>query len=341
MLNIRAQILELDKISICGNGTRGGQGERFALDESVIEYAPDELYITVGAGMTMEALEDVLSENAQMLSFDPMDHRSILGTQGVPTIGGAVGVNLDGPRRIRCGSIRDSVLGLKFIDGTAQEIRTGGKVMKNVTGLDLTKFFVGSRGGLGVAKEFTLKVLPKPKEFIYLSAQLDWMQTFELVGKAMRMPLDISGMSWTNDKVFVRLEGDQVKQSRLEMENMIGACEMVQADEWESLRDWAHFSDADEVWRIFLNPSQVSLLLPNLNLDNTLVQMGGTQIVTAASVQKIQSLCKNGIFAVCEKGARGQRLPSYRAPEKEIRSSLLKVFDPNNRFSGQEIWGLL
>ena len=332
MKHLRDQILSSKSISVRGNGTRGGKGDLQYKGADVLEYSPDELYVTVESGMSISALEELLDKHEQMLPFEPMDMRAILGTKGAPTIGGALGVNADGPRRLRYGSMRDAVLGLEFIDGEGEHIRAGGKVMKNVTGLDLTKFFVGSRGRLGVATRLTMKLLPKPKQMICLKVGADPKDLNALIWPALRRPLDIVAASYHHGYAYLRLEGLELSSSRRELENMIGKCE--EGGDWSSLRDWAMLADAEEIWRIYTRASLSSEWAERFEA-RALVQIGGSQVIIAASVEEVEKHLRAGEFAICEKGQlRGERIPKRNPLEGEIMSKLAQVFDPKQKFGG-------
>ena len=127
-------------LSIRGGGTRGqstpGQPLTTSGISGIVDYAPGALTLIARAGTPIDDIEAALDAEDQMLAFEPMDHRTVLGTTGAPTIGGVVAGNVSGPRRVQAGACRDFILGVRFVDGTGAIMQNGGKVMKNVTGYD-------------------------------------------------------------------------------------------------------------------------------------------------------------------------------------------------------------
>jgi len=123
--------------------------------EGTIAYEPGDMTITVGAGTPFRALDAALAEHGQECPLDPVDADA--------TVGGVVACGLSGVRRLRNGPLRDHVLEVRVITGDGRPVKGGGPTVKNVTGYDLPRLFVGSLGTLGVIVQVTLRCRPRPK----------------------------------------------------------------------------------------------------------------------------------------------------------------------------------
>jgi len=132
----------------------------------VLEYTPEDMTVSVEAGMTLAELQSRLAERAQWLPIDPPQPEAL-------AIGALLAANKSGPRRYGYGTVRDYLLGIKVVLADGRAVKAGGKVVKNVAGYDLCKLFVGSLGTLGIIVEATFKVLPRPEkeEFVKLNLQ--------------------------------------------------------------------------------------------------------------------------------------------------------------------------
>ncbi|MBV8402164.1 MAG: glycolate oxidase subunit GlcE [Acetobacteraceae bacterium] len=128
----------------------------------ISDYEAAELVLTAGAATKLAEIETRLAENKQMLTFEPPDLRALLGAEDKEqTIGGVLACNLAGPRRPKAGAARDHLLGFQAVNGRGELFKSGGKVVKNVTGYDLSKLIAGSWGTLAVLTEVSVKVLPR------------------------------------------------------------------------------------------------------------------------------------------------------------------------------------
>lgn len=266
-------------LAIRGGGTRpvGNPLEGQPLStgglSGVTLYEPEALTLVVAAGTPLADVEALLAREGQRLAFEPMDHRGLLGTEGVPTIGGVVAANISGPRRVQAGACRDFLLGVRFIDGQGRALQNGGRVMKNVTGYDLVKLMAGSRGTLGVLTEVSLKVMPMPAaESSLLIEGLEDGAAIRAMSRALGSPFDVTGAAHLPcglkgiPLTMLRLEGfgDSVSYRARALRDALALDEdiHIEADParsramWEALTDLAPFHGHDgDVWRISVKPS--------------------------------------------------------------------------------------
>jgi glycolate oxidase FAD binding subunit len=163
---------ERKPLEIVGAGTKRGVGrpveaaDRLSLTglRGITLYEAEELVLSVNVGTTLVEIEQSLAQKGQQLAFEPPDWSGLLGTApATQTIGGVVAANLAGPRRLTAGAARDHLLGFQAVSGRGELFKAGGRVVKNVTGFDLSKLLAGSFGTLAVMSEVTLKVLPRPE----------------------------------------------------------------------------------------------------------------------------------------------------------------------------------
>ena len=236
-------------------------------------YEPGALTIVARAGTPLAEVEAALAAENQRLPFEPMDMRGLLGTGGEPTIGGVVATNASGPRRIQAGACRDSLIGVRFVDGRGTVLKNGGRVMKNVTGYDLVKLLAGSHGTLGLVSEVSFKVLPgiETRACVLLNG-LSNGDAVAAMAKALGSPYEVSGAAHTpagidgHPVTMLRLEGfaDSVAYRAGKLKELLAAFgdisvdtdpERVQAG-WTWVRDVETFQGREgDVWRISVKPS--------------------------------------------------------------------------------------
>ncbi len=266
-------------LRLVGGGTRAigrpvvGEGLSTAGLAGIELYEPGALTIVVKAGTPLAEVQVALAAENQRLPFEPMDHRGLLGTEGDPTIGGLVAVNVSGPRRVQAGACRDSLIGVRFVDGRGTVVKNGGRVMKNVTGYDLVKLMAGSHGTLGVLTEVAFKVLPgvETQACVVING-LSNGAAVAAMSRALGSPFEVSGAAHTPAGVdghpvtMLRLEGfaDSVAYRSAKLKELLaGDGEItVETDPvrvaaaWQSVRDVEPFHGRDgDVWRVSVKPS--------------------------------------------------------------------------------------
>ena len=189
------QITGTNSKNYIGNKTQSANTTSLSKLSGIIDYKPEELYIKIKACTPISEIEKILAENNQELAFEPIDFGFIKdGRSNKGTIAGYLSCNFAGSRRFKVGSVRDHILGFKGVNGKGDIIKSGGTVVKNVTGYDLSKLIAGSFGTLVALTEITLKVLPKKDSsssmVIYINEP---NKIYELFDKLSGSSSEISG----------------------------------------------------------------------------------------------------------------------------------------------------
>jgi glycolate oxidase FAD binding subunit len=204
-------------LEVCGHGTKRAIGRPSQTDmtldlsglSGVTLYEPAELVLSARAGTPLAEIEALLDKNNQQLAFEPMDYGPLLGlAPGQGTIGGAIAANLSGPRRIKAGAARDHFLGVTAVTGRGETIKSGGRVVKNVTGYDMCKVLAGSWGTLAAMTDVTIKVLPKPEtQGSVVVEGLDDAHAAQAMSAALGSACDVSGAAHLPDHVASYFDG--------------------------------------------------------------------------------------------------------------------------------------
>lgn len=213
----------------------------------IIDYEPKELVLTVRAGTPLAEIEAAMASENQMLPFEPPYFSE------AATIGGTVATGLSGPRRPYTGAVRDFVLGTRIISGKGEDLRFGGRVIKNVAGYDVSRLMTGAMGTLGVLLDLSFKVLPRPTAELTLRYEMDEAAVIQRFNEWAGKPLPLSSTSWHAGIAMVRLSGSaagvNAAREKLGGEVVAGA---DAATHWRDLRDHraAFFADTEPLWRL-------------------------------------------------------------------------------------------
>jgi glycolate oxidase FAD binding subunit len=365
-----AEVLELvadagaagRRLEIIGGGTKRSVGAvrdadavlSLAMLDKVIDYAPEELVLTAQPGAKLSELEQLVAAKGQMLPFEPPHLARLLGAKGDPTLGGALAANLSGPRRIRAGAARDHFLGFEAVTGRGEAMKAGGKVVKNVTGYDLSKLMAGSWGTLAVLTEVTIKVLPAARtELTLLFFGLDDAKACALMARAMNAPVELAGAAHLPMRTAARvpLKGEMaVTALRLEgfeasvdarAEGLVmalkgfGRCEQLDAEHsrefWVQVRDVEAFhGDKGPLWRLSVPPASGWRVAEALGGEALYDWAGGlVWLLSGEDPARIRGTVQAlGGHATCYRG----HVPAFEplaGPLAALSARVKAAFDPN------------
>jgi len=347
-------------IEVVGAGTKRAVGAMDPVDlvlstqrlDRIVDYSPEELVLTCQPGVRLADLERLCASRGQMLAFEPPRWTRLLGARGEPTLGGAIGANLSGPRRIRAGAARDHFLGFSAVSGRGEVFKAGGKVVKNVTGYDLMKLMAGSWGTLAVLTEITLKVLPAPRtELTLMLFGLADVRASEAMRVAMNGPFEVSGaahlptfaarsrpLKAEMPVTALRLEGFEASvQARAEalVAALKGFGRIDELDAphsrefWEQVREVEAFAgDPRPLWRLSLPPAQ-GWRGPHALPGDALYDWAGglAWLLTEEPSAKVRAAVRDlGGHALCLRGA--DAFGAREGPLGALQDRVKAAFDP-------------
>jgi glycolate oxidase FAD binding subunit len=291
-------------LEIVGQGSKRGLGAPVQAAHTVslskltgvTLYEPEELVLSARAGTPLAEIEALLAEKGQELAFEPLDYGPLHGLDARKrgTIGGVLAANLSGPRRLRAGAARDHVLGIGAVSGRAEQFKSGGRVVKNVTGYDMSKLMAGSWGTLAILTDVTFKVLPASETETTLvlrglpddkaaSAMAIAMSSAGEVSGAAHLPEGVTarvhgGMLGSPPATLLRMEGfgpsvayrvDRLK----DLFGKGGGIEELGRDAskslWREIRDCVPFADGTDrpVWRVSMAPTETHRMVMALRME--------------------------------------------------------------------------
>jgi glycolate oxidase FAD binding subunit len=352
---VRAAAARREPLAIRGGGTRGvggaveGEPLSTAGLRGITLYEPGALTMVARAGTPLDAVEAALAAEGQRLPFEPWDGRALSGANGAPTVGGMAATNASGPRRLQAGACRDSMIGVRFVDGTGAVVKNGGRVMKNVTGLDLVKLMAGSHGTLGVLSEVAFKVLPASETTATLVYDgLGVAAAIELMTAATATPYEVTGAGHVprglgdGPATMLRLEGfaGSVAHRRRALAaalDRFGAPRVVEGPgDWAWLRDAVGFAGRPgAVWRVSVRPTdgaRVAAALPEAELlfdwaGGLVWALVPEELDLRAALRAVPGHATL-VRASAEARARWGALPPEPAPLAALAAGLRARFDP-------------
>lgn len=360
---VRGAAAKHTPLEVIGTGTKRGLGRPVSADyvldmsgfSGIRTYEPEELVMVAGAGTPAAEISAALKQHGQMLAFEPLDHSGLLGTiEGAGTIGGLVGAGASGPRRFKAGSARDFVLGVQGVSGRAEAFKSGGRVVKNVTGYDMSKLVTGSFGTLAALTEINLKLAPAPEKiYTLLIYGLDDAAAVAAMRDVAGSPFEPTGLAHlpkmaagTSSVDYVRDPGQTVTAIRVEgpkisvrhrisaLANLIGKGRRIEELHssrsltlWREIRDCVPLLEpgSAHIWRVSMAPTDAPALVAEVRPDAHYFDWAGGLSWFAFNEPETKAALQAAVLQQAV-GRMGGHAALVRAP-LEARSTL-SVFQP-------------
>jgi glycolate oxidase FAD binding subunit len=325
-------------------------------------YEPEELVFEAGAATSLSFIEAKLRRKSQMLAFEPPDYSKVLAAAGSGTLGGLLATGFAGPRRIKAGSVRDHVLGVRGVTGRGEIFKGGARVVKNVTGYDLPKLMAGSWGTLAVLTSITFKVLPVPEtEATIILPMADAGEAVAAMTRALQSPCEVSGAAFVPGRgVCLRLEGIavSVKARRDVLQRVLQAKFHVlegasSSGLWQTIRDVTavKWNAKDIIWRVSLPPSEGASFVAAVAAKTDcrfLMDWGGGLVWLGLSAAPdghealVRGLLKNGHAMLFRAPAELRQTVSVFQPQEPALAALTRrvkaAMDPMGRLNPGRIY---
>lgn len=353
-------------LALEGQGTKQGFGRatnadavlRLAGLTGITMYEPDEMVFTARAGTPLAEIEDALAAKGQCLGFEPADVAPLWGREAGATIGGTIAAAIAGPRRFAAGAARDHLLGFVAINGKGERFKSGGRVVKNVTGYDLSKLAAGSFGTLFAMTEVTLRALPRATATSVLAFDAaEPEQALRTLRAAAASPFEPAGLTLLSAAVaervlgkaqataLIRIEGDPegVAARTTEIEQTVAkGARILETDEGRNAFAavaalHACFPPDGALWRVSLPPSRANEALGKLSPKSWIADGAGGLLWADEPSGAVHDIARElGGHATCYRRGESRQddiFPPLDAATGVLVQQIKAAFDPRRTLS--------
>ncbi|HEY7977199.1 MAG TPA: FAD-binding protein [Rhizomicrobium sp.] len=362
-------------LEIMSRGTKRAYGRPMSCDDvlnvsalsGIVKYEPAELILTVLPGTPVAEITTLLDSKHQRLGFEPVDWGAMLGTAtGKSTIGGVLSADVNGAAAIRYGRARDSLLGIRAVNGLAESYKAGGKVVKNVTGFDLPKLMCGAMGTLGVLTEVTLRVYPKPPQSVSLIVRdVSVEDGFALLRRVWQSPLEATALAYIPASVpitqlgyvgegaaLIRLEGahEPLKEKIAALLAIARSAQPIEAaNVFDSISRGTIFAGRNcDLWRVSVPSSEAAGIVRQMGSSVFAADWAGGSLWIGLDAggngAELRAHCERAdgqatlVKADEETRQRVAPFPPEPAARRALTRSVKAAFDPQNVFNPGRMW---